>query len=158
VVDGGLRTIGRIKDDEWGLHIDYFGSLKAVNPALKRTAKVMEILSLQARIVKSAGGLLKGAKGSGHLTSGEMATVQTTCNNLMAASLKSIEDLGTVLTAGELSLSDDERLRRIQALHTDMQSQHQFLVSFGSTVLGVMRIREKEALEIQLSKKLNSLK
>ena len=37
----GITTVQNIKNGEWNLHKDFFGSLKMVNPSIEKYAKVV---------------------------------------------------------------------------------------------------------------------
>src|SRR3954469_10258998 len=47
VVHNGLNTIEHIKNGNFNLDRDFFSSLKNVNPAIKNTAKVADIIAFQ---------------------------------------------------------------------------------------------------------------
>src|SRR5690606_37042983 len=67
----GLNLIGDIKDGDFSLHKDYFESLKAVNPAIRNSAKVAEIILLQKLIMRDFGKLYEDCKQDENFTSDE---------------------------------------------------------------------------------------
>jgi len=50
VVNKGLITVRNIKNGDFNLHRDFLGSLKRVNPKIKKYAKVADIIAYQVRI------------------------------------------------------------------------------------------------------------
>src|SRR5260221_4860823 len=50
IASKGLNTIRDIKNGDFNLHRDFFGSLKQVNPKIKKYAKVADIIAYQVSI------------------------------------------------------------------------------------------------------------
>lgn len=53
IADKGLTTIHNIKNGDFNLHRDFFGSLKNVNPHIRNSAKVADIIAFQIYIIQS---------------------------------------------------------------------------------------------------------
>ena len=51
LVRNGLQGIGEIREGEYGLHSDYFGSLSLVKPALMNDRRVKVLQGLQAQLI-----------------------------------------------------------------------------------------------------------
>jgi multidrug efflux pump subunit AcrB len=66
-------------------------------------------------------------------------------SNLFNQSLKNVDALVTIVTAGTLRMSDNERLEAVDNLYDDMQDKLSFLRHFNNntTVLAVQRAKEK---------------
>ena len=77
--------------------------------------------------------------------------------NLFNKSLQNLDELGMVLTAGKLRMSDDERIAAIDRIYKDISDKLVFLRSFNNegSVLAVQRGREM--VDTKLSEKLNGL-
>ena len=77
--------------------------------------------------------------------------------NLFNKSLQNLDELGMVLTAGKLRMSDDERIAAIDRIYKDISDKLVFLRSFNNegSVLAVQRGREMA--DTKLSEKLNGL-
>lgn len=157
VTNNGLTTIRNIKNGDLNLHRDFFGSLKQVNPRIKKFAKVADIIAYQLRIMKETNKTLQGIRETGQFTTGELDYCKTVFDNLLEECLKSIDELFLVMTSGELEMKDDERIKRINALYADMQNKYAFSSSFseGMGLLSVQRLGEQ--IEINRSKILNGL-
>ena len=88
----------------------------------------------------------------------ETAHLQRVCDNLYSECLKQMDELAMVITNGELQMTDDERINRIERIYADMQSNLVFIQSFGSSVALLSRQRLHEGYELLLSKMLNGIR
>ncbi len=154
----GLNTIGDIKHGEFNLHKDYFNSLKTVNPKIKNYSKVADIVLLQVDIIKIYKEAAKQVKQSGSLNAGEISYINDVFERLLDDCTKTIDVLITVTTSGELEMKDDERLKRIDALYSDMQDKYTFVQGFSNEakLFATSRIREQK--DIQTIRALNGIK
>ena len=157
VANKGLATIRNIKNGDFNLHRDFIGSLKQVNPKIKKYAKVADISAYQVRIMKETKKTLQGMRETGQFTTDELDYCKIVFDNLLKECLKSIEELFLLITSGVLEMKDDERIKRIDALYADMQNKYAFSSTFSEEMglLSVQRIGEQ--IEINLSKILNGL-
>ncbi len=157
IVNKGLTTVQNIKKGDFNLHRDLISSFSKVNPRIKGYAKVADIIAYQLRIIKQTKEMLKGAREAGQFTANELDYCSMVIGNLLNSSLDNIEELITIITNGELSMKDNERIKRIDALYTDMQDKYSFVSSFSSAMglLTVQRMRELH--DIDISKKINGL-
>lgn len=154
----GLNTISDIKHGEFNLHKDYFNSLKTVNPKIKSYSKVADIIALQVNIIKVYKDAAKQVKQSGSFAVGEISYINGVFERLVDDCTKTIDALITVTTSGELEMKDDERLKRIDALYSDMQDKYTFVQGFSNEakLLAGSRIREQN--DIQTSRAVNGIK
>ncbi len=153
----GLGTINDIKHGDFHLHDGYFNSLKAVNPEIKNYAKVADIIALQLKIVKQSRQCMIAVRELGQFTPAEMDQCALVFSNLLTDCVKNIDELMLLITSGKIEMKDDERLKRINALYSDMQDKYGFCSSYTEemTLLTVQRMREQ--YEVNLSRKLNGL-
>lgn len=154
IASQGLTTIRNIKNGDFNLHRDFFSSLSRVNPKIKNCAKVADIIALQTRIIKEVNETIKGIKDAGQFTPEEMGLCKRVFENLLAESLKNIDELFLVITSGELEMKDDERLQRIDTIYADMQEKYAFTAGMSEdfALLSVQRMQEQ--YEVNLSRKL----
>jgi hypothetical protein len=141
----GLQTIGEIKKGDFNLHFGFIDSLKKINPAIKGWAKVADIIACQLRIIKNAKQTIKNVREAGQFTDAELDYCQIVFDNLLDECLKNIDELLMITTDGELTMKDDERIRRIDKLYADMQDKYAFTCSFSNEmgVLSAQRISER---------------
>ena len=158
IVNGGITTIKNIKNGDLNLHRDFFNSLKNVNPAIRRYAKVADIIAYQVKIIKQTKGTLQQIRETKQFTETEMDYCKQVFDNLLDECMKTVEELILVTTSGKLEMKDDERLKRIDRLYTDVQDKYSFTCSFGEDmgILAVQRLGEQ--MEINRSKLINGIK
>lgn len=157
IVNIGLTTVQNIKKGDFNLHRDFISSFSNVNPKIKGYAKVADIIAYQLRIIKQTKELLKGAREAGQFTTNELDYCSMVIDNLLNSSLDNIEELINIITSGELSMKDNERIKRIDALYADMQDKYSFVSSF-SEEMGLLTVqRMRELHDVDISKKLNGL-
>jgi len=154
----GLNTIQDIKHGDFDLHKTYFSSLVSVNPTIKRYSKVADIISLEMNIVKQAASVIRYCKKSNQLTNSELNYLQNVYDKLLNDCSKSLDKLFAVITDGNLTLKDDERIGAIDKIYDDIVNKQIFCRSFGSTTKGLCHQRINEQNEITFSKKLNKIK
>ena len=154
----GLNTIQDIKKGDFNLHRDFFGSLEIVNPKIKTYTRVADIIAYQVRIVKKISTTIKNLKESGQFNTDELDYSKAVFENLLEECLKNVDELYLVITSDELQMTDDERIKRIDQLYTDMRDKYSFCQSFSEeySVLAMQRLSEQ--LEIKFSKQLNGVK
>ena len=154
----GLNTIQNIKKGDFNLHLDFFGSLEIVNPKIKTYTRVADIIAYQVRIVKNISTTIKNLKESGQFNTNELDYSKAVFENLLDECVKNVDELYIVITSGALQMTDDERIKRIDQLYTDMLDKYSFSQSFSEerSILAMQRLGEQ--LEIKFSKQLNGVK
>lgn len=158
IVNGGITTIKNITNGDFNLHRDFFNSLKNVNPAIRRYAKVTDIIAYQVKIIKQTKGTLQQIRETKQFTETELDYCKQVFDNLLDECMKTVEELMLVTTSGKLEMKDDERLKRIDRLYADVQDKYSFTCSFSEDmgILAVQRLGEQ--MEINHSKIINEIK
>ncbi len=158
IARSGLHTIGNIKHGDFNLHDTYFNSLKTISPKLRNYQKVAIIVLMQAGISRQAASCIQFCRNSGQLTPDELLWLQTTSNSLLADGATNLKALSSIVTNGEYSMKDNERLARIDQIYNSMLDNKTFCSSFSNACRGLCMQRKNEQFEIQQSQKLNGLK
>lgn len=153
----GLTTIGATKRADLSMHDDYFASLQRLNPAIKNYHKVAGIINLQIRMVKAYGEQQKEVMSSSHLTPDEKEYINKVIGQLLLGCVDIIDKLLMVTTDRSVQLKDDERIRIIDQLFSDMQQRSAFLQSFGSQTNQLAVQRMREAADIKTSRSLRCI-
>ncbi|WP_114782983.1 hypothetical protein [Botryobacter ruber] len=149
IARNGINTVQQIKNGDLGLHQAFFGSLQKVNPALGNSARVADILSLQAGILRDFEQTLQAVRKENHLLNTELAYLEQVKAALLQACLQELETLWLVLSSNELEMEDEERLRKLEKLYHTMRDKHQFTQAF---------LREAQALALQRAKEIREAK
>jgi hypothetical protein len=127
IAKDGLTAIADIKKGEWNLHQDFFNSLISINPTFSRYGKIADIINLQLSILSRFKAAIQQMN---HFSSSEMAYVQNVFTNLSQECSKNLNELIAVLTDGQFTMTDDERIRRVDQLYSDMTDKWGFTQSF----------------------------
>lgn len=143
IVEKGYTTIRDISHGNFDLHKAFLDGLLSVSPVVKQYYKVAEIIQYEAAIVREYKSAYSRFKADAHFTADEISYIGQVFDQLFDQTLKNLNDLVTVLTDGQLRASDDERLRQIDALHTDMRAKLLSLRRFNNqtTMLSMQRSR-----------------
>ena len=158
IVGDGLNVIGKIKKGDFKLHDEYFTSLRSVNPNIRKYSKVAAAITLQARIISETKKGLSAMRESGQFTPDELDYSKKVIDRLLSDCLDCINELYVVITAGELEMKDDERIKRIERLYLDMRDKYSFCATFGEEA-GILAMQRKvEKAEIDFSKIINQIK
>ena len=102
----------------------------AVSPAVRNYSRIVEIIDAETHIVTEYQASYSRISSGGHFTTAELAYISKVYATLFAKSLTCIDELTMVVTAGELRMSDAERLKAIDDIHTDITGQLGMLRSF----------------------------
>ena len=148
ILAGGYQTIKNISEGNFNLHQAFFDGLLQVSPVVRNYKRVADIIRLQIRIVSSYKQAFKQFKGSGQFTPDEILYLGQVYARLFNQSVQNLEDLATVLTAGKLRMTDDERLDAIDAVWKEIQDEWAFLHHFNDQTRMLALGRAKEAADI----------
>ena len=149
IAEQGLQTIGQIKNGEFNLHSAFVSSLKAVSPAVGNMSEVAEIIGLEASMVEQFSHKLSGYKQSAWLQPAEVSYINQVYTGLVNNGLELIATLASLTTDGQLSMTDGERIIRIQQIDIDMQRQYRLVQTFTNQtdLLTVQRQQEGNDIE-----------
>ncbi len=157
IVTSGVNTIRNIKNGDLNLHRDFFNRLKNVNPAIRRYAKVADIIAYQVKIVKQTKITIQQIRETKQFTQAELEHCKQVFDKLLDECTETVEELILVTTSGKLEMKDDERLKRIDRLYADVQDKYSFTCSFSED-MGLLAVqRLGELMQISRSKLINGL-
>jgi hypothetical protein len=126
----GLTTISDIKNREFKLHQNRFDSLRIVSPAVSSHPGLKDITDLHAGINKVCKELPLALSAVDVFSTGQLDHI----NQVLAAVYKDsqgiIYAMFDVRRSGHSSMNDDERIKRIDLLHAQMQDNYIFVKNF----------------------------
>jgi DNA repair ATPase RecN len=132
IVEKGYVTIRDISQGNFSLHKAFLDGLLAVSPAVRNYYKIAEIIHYQLQIVQEYKQAYGRFQQDSHFNPDEIVTMGDVYGKLFDRSVHNLSDLATVLTDGQLRASDDERLKRIDDLHHEMQDMLSFLRQYNN--------------------------
>jgi len=139
IVGNGIHAVKDINNGEFNLHRNFFAALGAVNPFVKGSAVVTDVLNGGLEVIS----ILKGWDSSG-LNAGDRAFVSLVKANLLAECAVELEDFLLIITSGKLDMKDNERLARLELLRTSMENKRGFALAFSGDLDQLTRQREGE--------------
>lgn len=143
IINKGYSTIRDIAKGNFNLHALYLDGLLAVSPAVADYPKVAGIIQTEYSIVSEYKAASGRWQADGHFTVSELNYISQTYSTLIRQSGKAIDELVMVLTAGELRMSDAERMGAIDGIYGDITGQLGFLRRFdgGVSVQAIQRLK-----------------
>ena len=146
IVKNGLNTIGNIKNGHFSLDKDFFSQLENINPKVRHYAKEADIIALNVQIIRRFKKALAEAKGTDLFSDQELDYINRVFNSLIDNCASLTDELTVLLTPSEWKMSDDERIKRIDGLHTAMRDNYAFVNHYAG---------ELEITAMQKGKELN---
>ncbi|MDR3715782.1 MAG: hypothetical protein P4L51_23460 [Puia sp.] len=129
IAENGLHAIHDIKNGEFNLHSTFFASLQAVNPKIASMAEVVEIATLQTGAIRQFQQAISRYKSAGILNGAESSYLSTVYQNLVKIIGDDVTALSNLVTSSDVSMTDGERIRRIQVLDERAKDQARYVQS-----------------------------
>jgi hypothetical protein len=117
-----IQAIHDIKNGEFNLHENFFNSLKIVNPEIKNTSLIFDILDLVSGIT----GELNILKQSSD------PYISRVRDNMLKACAVDLEIISSAITDDRYTMGDGERISRLEFILGDLQNKYEFSKSFVS--------------------------
>ena len=145
ILEGGYNTVKDISQGNFSLHKAFLDGLMQVSPTVRNYYKVAEIVDYQLKLVNEYQSAYNRFRSGDVFTEEELSYVGRVYNHLQRESLRNLDELLAVITAGQMRMSDDERMKAIDRIHADMQDKLLFLRSFNTntSVLALQRAKER---------------
>ena len=145
ILEGGYNTIKNISEGNFNLHKAFLDGLMEVSPTVRNYRRVADIINYQIVLVKEYKNAYDRFKRDNNFNADELSYLGRVYDNLFKESLRNLDELLTVVTAGKTRMSDDERLQAIDRIYADMQDKLMFLRHFNNntTILAVQRAKER---------------
>mgnify|MGYP001131681213 CR=1 FL=1 len=149
IADRGLTTINNIKNGDFNLHRDFFGSLTNVNPHIANSAKLADILAFQIHIVQNLKRVNDFCKSNKQFTPEEMRYVTAVYTNMIALVNASMAELLMVVQPNQTEMKDDERLTRIQHMYDETREQHAFTKALDDDLRLIAAERQRDSRSLE---------
>jgi hypothetical protein len=133
IVQSGYNDIKNISAGNFNLHQTFLDALLAVSPVVRDYVKVTSIINNEVALVKEYKAAQKYFNSGGHFSPTELDYFSTMYGNLLNGSLRNLDELAMVITAGQMRMSDAERLAAIDRIDKDMTDKLSFLRVFNNS-------------------------
>lgn len=149
ILEGGYNTIKNISEGNFNLHKAFLDGLMQVSPTVRNYRRVADIIDYQIALIKEYRDAYDRFKRDDNFNPQELDYLGHVYNNLLKESLRNLDELATIITAGKARMSDDERLQAIDRIYADMEDKLMFLRHFNSntTILAVQRAKERNDVQ-----------
>jgi hypothetical protein len=143
ILEFGYNTITKISEGNYSLHEAFIDGLMMVNPSIRNYKRIPYIIDFQKLLLQEYSRAYNRFRADPHFTAQELQYLGNVYSYLFQASVKNLDDLLTVITATQLSMSDDERLRAVDRIYYEMESKVRFVRSFNNStqLLAIQRAR-----------------
>jgi hypothetical protein len=143
----GLTFIGDTTAGEFDLHASYFHSLKAVSPAVAGYSRISDIIGYESDIITGFKKILQAKT----MTATDMNYLNIVYINMAGQCARSIDELLDIVTPNTFTMTDDERIKRIDAIYADLKDKYAFSQSFSSQASLLSAQRQSTIRDIQES-------
>lgn len=154
VVSEGYNAIRNISEGNFNLHETFLNSLLQISPTIRNYKRIADITNAQVKIVSEYKTAFKNFRASNLFNPDEIEYLGRVYSNLFNQSLKNLDDLAMVITAGKLRMSDDERLSAIDEIWKKVDGERLFLRHFNNSTKILMLQRAKEQNDVSIINKL----
>lgn len=158
IIFKGYTAVKDLSQGNFNLHKTFLDGLMEVSPAVKKYKRIADIFKYQLRITKEYKAAYNQFRDDKQFTPQEIEYVGKVYSNLFNETLKSLEELAMVITAGKLRMSDDERLQAIDKIYEAVVDQYSFLNEFNNNTAILSLQRKSEQTEIKMSRIINGIK
>lgn len=151
----GLETVHDIKNGEFKLHKNYIDSLRIVGTQVSSYKKIKLIEVLYAEIKAVTATSENRLAGSGYLNGQELGYARSVYSRLLVDSHQIRDALKDVTRDGPLSMSDNQRFKRIDLLLDQMEANYSFAIAFSREAMVLAASRLREADDIKTRRAIN---
>jgi len=144
IVGSGLHTIRDISNGEFSLHNSFIASLKAVNPLVRKSTKVADIIVMQIEISRA----FKNTGKNSLLPVSSQLYIAEVKEKVIDECWNDLEELLLIVTSGRIEMSDNERIERLDRIYLAMLDKSAFAQNFTAEV---------DMLVLQKKSELNSI-
>jgi len=152
VLRSGYDAIKDISEGNFNLHKAFLDGLLLVSPAVRNYRHVKEMVDDQSALASEYKAAWKALTGNKHFTTDELIYIGHVYTQLFIESLKDIDRLTGVLTAGALRMSDAERLDAIDVIFEDGRNKLLFLRRFNDGIRVLSQQRDAEQKDVETLK------
>lgn len=158
IIFKGYNAVKDLSQGNFTLHKTFLDGLMEVSPAVKKYKRIADFFKYQLRITKEYRAAYNQFRDDKQFTVQEIEYVGKVYSNLFNETLKSLEELAMVITAGRLRMSDDERLQAIDRIYETVVDQYSFLNEFNNNTAILSLQRKSDQTEIKMSRIINGIK
>jgi hypothetical protein len=145
IATSGLGNIGGITGAEYQLHQNYFGSLKAVNPAVKNNPDLAAITQYTQAISTN----FNSVNGLNGLDNDTQTYIRQVANAVVQDCNHDLAELKPVVSDGQIGMTDQERIAKLHEIYEHIKDKYVFTQHFCNSVkiLQQQKSQDKQSLQ-----------
>lgn len=152
IAKNGTGVISTIKNNDLSLHTGHIDSLKAVSASVRNYSRVKGTIQLQQQIIASHNKVYPQLTNGKRLTAKELTDFNTIYQAILQQSRADLEELQFVITNGKLSMTDNERVARIDKLYKEMQDLYGMEQKINNQALALAAQRSRGSKDNKILK------
>lgn len=148
-LSNGYSMVKNIAQGNFSLHETFLNGLYLVSPEVRKYHRIPQVIKLQTGMLREYRSAFNRFRQGDVFSIEEINYLQEVYAGLVKASLRNLDELTMIITAGKLRMSDDERLKAIDRIFGEMEDKMVFLRDFNqrTTLLSVQRKKEKKDIQ-----------
>ena len=158
IAKSGIGTIKSIKKGDFDLHTDYFSSLKHINPGVRKYPEIKTIIRRSESLIKLVDQTKVELKKAQILQNAEMDFVNKVFQKILTDNDASLIELEMVITDGQVEMTDDQRIKKIGQICSEVNEQYSVAKRFCTDWLNLANSRLKAIEEIDGIRIVNGIK
>lgn len=144
IVEDGASLTHDIKNGEFTRHTGHYDSLEIVNSRIRNYPHIQETTNLYNKMTDVHTAVWNKIKPSGFFTNKELNYINGVYSNLLKAATADIQELKQLTTNGELKMTDDERITRIDKVYNRIRDKYKVITDFDEHILTVLYGRKAQ--------------
>ncbi|MET6999424.1 TerB family tellurite resistance protein [Chitinophaga defluvii] len=158
IISAGYDKVKDITSGNFKLHQVFLDALFQVSPGVRDYPRIKDIVNNQIAIIKEYKDAFRTFQLSNVFDQGQLDYLDEVYKRIFDDSLRNLEELVMIITAGQLRMNDAERLTAIDRIHNSLKSKLAFLREFNDehALIAIQSLREKA--EQETIKKIYELK
>lgn len=158
IAKGGLSAIHQIKNGEFKLHKNRFDSLRIVKSGITSLSRLQHITDLHGAINETCEKLPAEITKCELIDAKQKKHMLTALETLYDDSQVLIEGLFMVIRDGQVSMTDDDRIQRIEQLSKEFEENYLFAQNLRRDLSTVCKAAQDELQDIDNRKTLEGIK
>lgn len=149
ILSDGYKTVRNVSQGNFHLHQVFLEGLMQASPAVRKYRRIADIVQIQVRLVSQCSSAITRLRKRNLFSSDELRYLGEVHGNLLNKSLRNLEELLGLISAGQLQMNDAERLDAIDRIYGEMQDMMLFLKDFhtDADILSLRRVQEQRGLQ-----------
>jgi hypothetical protein len=158
ILTTGYNTIKDLSEGNFSLHKTFLDGLLNVSSTVKKYKRIAEIVTIQQQIIKQCNKALPAFKDTHVFSEQEIDYLEKVYEDIFNRSIRNMDELLMIITAGQLRMNDAERLNAIDRIYKEIKDKQEFLRYFNKKTALLGTQRKKANYDYQFFQQLLDLK